>query len=260
MGWFDDVVSGIGSLFSGKSVLGGVVSSVITGYALNKVQKSISKEADKATQSAKTRTVVATDFGQLITLPSNQDNDIPVLYGTGYVPGVITDAVMSSDRQTMTYVVTLCEKTGVGLTGSQSVISFLEVLWNGNKINFDTDGISALSTTDSGGNVDKNIAGLVKVYCYNDGSTYGATSINGYTSSAPPAFQLVPNWTSAHTMDSLVFMVITVKYDKTKGVVGLPDMLVKLSNSMTQPGDCIYDYMINTRYGCGIDPADILTV
>ena len=256
MGWFDDVVSGIGSLFSGKSVLGGVVSSVITGYALNKVQKSISKEADKATQAAKTRTVVATDFGQLITIPSNQDNDIPVLYGTGYVPGVITDAVMSSDRQTMTYVVTLCEKTGVGLTGSQSVISFLEVLWNGNKINFDTDGISALSTTDSGGNVDKNIAGLVKVYCYNDGSNH-STSPQGYSATTSWAYQEVTNWTSSHTMDNLVFMVIKVKYDKSKGVVGLPNMLVKLQNSMTQPGDCMYDYMTNTRYGCGINPQDI---
>lgn len=257
MGWLDSVVSGIGSLFSGKSTLGGIVSSVITGYALNKVQKSISKASDSASGAkSTTKTVVATDFGQLITLPSNQDNSIPVLYGTGYVPGVITDAVMSSDRQTMTYVVTLCEVTGVGITGSQSVISFKEVLWNGNKIQFDTDGITAKSTIDSGGNVDTNIDGLVKVYCYNNGSLAG-THVDGFSNTPSPAYSIVPNWTSAHTMDKLVFCVITVKYSKEKGVVGLPNLLVKLENSMNQPGDCIYDYMINTRYGCGINPEDI---
>lgn len=254
MSWFNSIVSGIGSLFSGKSALGGIVSSVITGYALNKVNKSISKAADKATST--TRTVTATDFGQLITVPAYQDNKIPVLYGTAYVPGYITDAMMSSDRQTMTYVVTLCEVTGTTIAGSQSFISFDEILWNGNKINFDTDGCTALSTTDSGGNVDTNIAGLVKVYCYNNGSTSMA-SINGVTPNPLNAYDLVPNWTTSHTMDKLAFCVVTVKYNKAKGVVGLPNLLVKMTNSMNQPGDCIYDFMINTRYGCGIQPEDI---
>jgi hypothetical protein len=34
-------------------------------------------------------------------------------------------------------------------------------------------------------------------------------------------------------------------------------MRFKIQNSMTLPGDCIYDYMTNTRYGAGIDPAEI---
>lgn len=254
MGWFDSIIDGVGSLFSGKSALGGIVSSVITGYALNKVSQSISKDSAKNTST--TKTVTATDFGQLITLPANQDSQIPVLYGTAYVPGVITEAVMSADRQTMTYVVTLSECTGNTIGGSPSTISFQEILWNGNKVNFDTDGISALSTTDSDGNVDTNIAGLVKIYCYNRGSNQH-TSPSGYTAQTTWAYQEVPNWTSSYTMDELVFMVIKVTYNKSKGVVGIPNMLVKLSNSMNQPGDCLYDYMTNTRYGCGIKPEDI---
>lgn len=254
MSWYDSIVSGIGSLFGGKSVLGGVVSSVITGYALNKVQQSISK--DTAKNSSTTRTVTATDFGQLITLPSNQDNKIPVLYGTAYVPGVITDAVMSADRQTMSYVVTLCECTGQTISGAQSQISFNEILWNGNKIQFDTDGVTALSTIDSGGNVDTNIAGLVKVYCYKRGSSQSASPA-GYTAATTWAYQQVPNWNSSYSMDDLAFIVVTVKYDKTKGVVGLPNLLVKMTNSMNQPGDCMYDFMTNTRYGCSIKPEDI---
>jgi hypothetical protein len=30
-----------------------------------------------------------------------------------------------------------------------------------------------------------------------------------------------------------------------------------MNNSMTQPGDVLYDMMTNTRYGAGIAPADI---
>lgn len=254
MAWYDSIVSGIGSLFGSNSALGGVVSSVITGYALNKVQQSISKDAEAAT--ATTHTVVATDFGQLITLPSNQDNKIPVLYGTAYVPGIITDAVMSADRQTMTYVITLCERTGKTIGGVQSTLQFNEILWNNNKIQFDADGITALSTVDSGGNVDTNIAGLVKVYCYSNGSSE-SSSVDGSVAATTWAYQEVPNWNPTYSMDSLAFLVVKVKYDKTKGVIGLPNILVKLTNSLSQPGDCIYDFMTNARYGCGINPEDI---
>lgn len=252
MGWFDSITSGIGSLFGGNSVLGGITSAVITGYALKKVSDSVSK----ATSETTTKTVVATDFGSLVTITASQDNKIPVLYGTAYVPGIITEAVMSADRQTMTYVFTICEKTGNTIDGAPSTISFDEILWNGNKINFDADGITALSTIDSGGNVDTNIAGLVKIYCYNDGSS-NSTSPVGYNAITSWAYQQVTNWNSSFTMDNLVFVVVKVTYNKTKGVTGVPALTFKLRNSMNQPGDCMYDYMTNARYGCGILPEDI---
>ena len=254
MGWLDSVVSGLGSLFGGKSALGGIVSSVITGYALNKVQQSISKTSDSATRG--THTVVPTDFGQLLTMPANQDNPIPVLYGTAYVPGVITDAVMSPDRQTMTYVITLCENTGNTIAGEPSSISFTDIFWNENKVYFYEDGVTARYTQDQDGNIDTNIDSLVKIYCFSRGSS-GSIYPSGNSGLTNWAYQLVPNWTSAHTMDDLAFMVVQVKYDKTKGVTGLPKILVKMKNTMNQPGDCMYDYMTNTRYGCGILPQDI---
>lgn len=268
MSWLDSIVDGVGSLFGGNSTAGNLLSTAVTGYALYKVSKSTEKASETKTSSSgavtttdsagNKRTVVPTDFGQLLTFPANQDNKIPVLYGTAYVPGVITEAVMSADRQTMTYVVTICTTTGqtnLG-QGTQSVISFDEVLWSNNKITFDTDGVTAKSTTDAGGNVDTNVDGLIKVYCYNNGSHH-SVSPAGYTAAQTVAYDIVPNWTPLYTMDGLVFVVVKVTYNKTKGVTGIPNMSFKMSNTMTQPGDCIYDYMTNTRYGAGIPAEDI---
>jgi hypothetical protein len=67
----------------------------------------------------------------------------------------------------------------------------------------------------------------------------------------------MPNWTTAHTADNLVFAVVKVVYNKDKNVTGLGDLKFRVTNPMNNPGDVIYDYMTNTRYGAGILPADI---
>jgi hypothetical protein len=67
------------------------------------------------------------------------------------------------------------------------------------------------------------------------------------------------NWDSTYKMQDLVFAVAVVRYNASKGIRGLGTLKFKLKNSMTQPGDCLYDYMTNTRYGAGIKPEEILT-
>jgi hypothetical protein len=67
----------------------------------------------------------------------------------------------------------------------------------------------------------------------------------------------MPGWDSAKTMDQLIFAVVELTYDKTKGVTALGKWNFEITNTMTQPGDCLYDYMTNTRYGVGIDPGAI---
>ena len=72
-----------------------------------------------------------------------------------------------------------------------------------------------------------------------------------------PAWSIMPGWTSAHTMNDLVFAIVKVEYNKEKNVTKLGKLDFKIRNSMTEPGDCLYDYMTNTRYGAGIDPQEI---
>lgn len=265
MGWFDDVVGavkGVSNFFNENKVLGSVLSTVITGYGLYKVQDSIESSANTNT-SGTTGTGGAprpapTDFGTLIQVPPNQDNKIPVFYGNAVISGIITEAVMSNNRATMTYVMTICEKTGqVNLgAGAQSVITFQKIYWNDQEVTFHTDGVTAAYLTNSVGDVDRNVDGLVKIWCYNNGSS-SSTSPAGYSAGTHWAFNNVPNWDSTYTMDGLVFAVIQINYKKENKIVGMPTMKFLMKNTMEQPGDVIYDYMTNTRYGAGIAPGDI---
>ena len=69
----------------------------------------------------------------------------------------------------------------------------------------------------------------------------------------------MPNWTTAHTADELVFAIVEVTYNKAVGVTGLGTLQFDVSNPIYQPGDAIKDYMINARYGAGIN-STIITV
>jgi hypothetical protein len=61
-------------------------------------------------------------------------------------------------------------------------------------------------------------------------------------------------------MSNLVFAVVRLTYDSDKGVTSIPNMQVRVKNTMTLPGDCVYDYMTNTRYGAGIPPGEIYSI
>jgi hypothetical protein len=123
---------------------------------------------------------------------------------------------------------------------------------------FGADGITASYTADASGNIDRNIDGLVKVWCYAGGSasTYNQAPA-GYSITASTAYSNVPNWTSSFAMNDLIFVVVQVTYSRARGTVGLPNITVALDNSLTQPGDVLYDYLTNTRYGAGIPVGDI---
>jgi hypothetical protein len=58
-------------------------------------------------------------------------------------------------------------------------------------------------------------------------------------------------------MNNLIFAVVEVNYSLDKGITNLPNMTFTITNSMSQPGDVIYDYMRNTRYGAAIPVEEI---
>jgi len=53
----------------------------------------------------------------------------------------------------------------------------------------------------------------------------------------------------------LVFAIVRVDYDRDRGVTSLGTVKFHIENSMTRPGDCLYDYFTNSIYGAGV-PAD----
>jgi hypothetical protein len=261
MSWFDDLVD------TGKTLLGGVVNfftsssiganlakTALLGYTLNRVNSTINKSNENQVPPPTARV----DPGVRLQVPPASDYKIPVVYGAATFGGVITDAFLTSDRLNMYYVITLCEKTGTRLsTATASAFVFNDVFLNDNRVIFQSDGITADYMIDREGNQDISVRNLVQIYCYANGSAVPVVPEYYTNAGLLPAYSIMPNWDSTWTMSDLVFAIVKITYTKDKGVSGVPNMQFSLTNSMSLPGDCIYDYMTNTRYGAGIAASDI---
>jgi hypothetical protein len=258
MSFFDTIVdlgkSAVG-LLSSNSLGSQLARMALTGYTLNQVTKSVNKENQKA--SVETAKI---DPGVRIQIDPDQNNKIPILYGESYVPGIVTDAHLNATLTKMTYVFTLCEKTGTKISNNQpSSYEFEDVYLNDQRVVFKSDGITCDYTLDRDGNQDPSLKDLVTVRFYAGGSqaTYQQGQQGGYAVTQEDAWDVVPTWTVFHSMNNLLFAVIEITYNAEKGIKALPTVLFHLRNNMSMAGDCLYDYATNTRYGAGIAEEDI---
>jgi len=259
MSWLDDIVDvgrSVVGWFSGGSTGAQLARTALTGYALNQVTKSINRENETAKPTA-------VDQGVRLQVNPNPNEKIPVVYGRAALGGIVTDAFLTNSNQTMYYCITLCEQTGnlnLG-SGALSQISFKDIYWNNERLIFQQTGGDAgyivTSTVDDAGNVNTDVNGLIQVFCYS-GTSYDPVLPAGYTNATTYyANNIMPNWTANHDMNNLIFAIVRIDYNREKNVTGLGEMKFVLENTMTEPGDCLYDYMTNTRYGAGIDPTEI---
>lgn len=229
-----------------------LAKTALLGYAVNRLSRNALKDNDAGTNNI--------DEGVRLQIAPSAESKIPVLYGRAYFGGNISDAAMTNNNKTMWYCLVLSEKTGtVYSTSTASDYTFNNIYWNDQRIVFTNDGITADYTVDRNGTIDRSISGLVKVYCYKGSRTAGVVPA-GYTGTVPDAETIFPNWTSGtHAMTDLIFALVRVDYNRERNVTGIADMLFDVTNTMKYPGDVIYDYLTNTRYGCGIAAGDILT-
>jgi hypothetical protein len=249
MSFIDSIVD-VGStalkFFSGNPIAGALAKTAITSFALNQISKSINKDNNKDTT------------GNRLQLDPDTENAIPVVYGDAYVKPIITDAFMTDDNLVMWFCLTLCEQTGNLLsTGDASTITFQRVYWNDFQVNFQSDGITVASFSDDTGNTTTEPNGLIQIYPFSSGSGNPVNFSINSSGNTSDANTLMPNWGSTHTMDDLVFALVKITYNKEKNITALGNLTFKLNNTMTLPGDCLYDYMVNTRYGCAIPPGEI---
>lgn len=257
MSWLEDLASIGSTIFSSptaRNIAGSLAKTAGLALILNQVNKSVNKEnsvPDPATTSQPDRFVRE-------QLSPDTNHSIPVVYGTAFIKGIITDAVLTDNNGVMWYCITICEKTGTLLsTGADSVISFNKIYLSGSEITFQSDGITVASITDADGVTDTGVNGLIKIYCFNNGSNSPKLP-DGYSNpNMLFARDLMPNWTVNHAMSGLVFALVRVEYNKEKNVTSLGEIEFKLTNTLTLPGDVMYDYMRNTRYGAGIPETEI---
>jgi hypothetical protein len=251
MSFLDKIVSAgrsVAGFLGGSGIANTLARTALLGFTLNQINKSINRQNNQN----------AVDRGVRLQVDPNPEAKIPVIYGTTFIGGIVTDAQLTNSNKTMFFCITLSEKTGVKLSDNQnSAFSFRDIYWNDERVQFKSDGITVDYTVDRNGTVNTDFRDIVKIYCYNNGST-SPTVPQGYSNSnLPNAFNVFPNWTSNHTMSNLVFAIVRIDYNKERNVTRLPKMDFQISNNMTLPGDCLYDYMTNTRYGAGIDPSEI---
>jgi hypothetical protein len=259
MSFLDDLVdfgSSALSWLGGNSVGGQLARTALTGYALNQVTSSINKDNEAAKD-----TTAKIDPGVRLQVDPDTEYRVPLVYGQATLGGAVTDAVLTNNNGTMFFCLTICEKTGLTNlgTGAASTFAFKNIYWDDARLIFNSDGITVAGYIDKSGYVCSDFNGKIKIYCYsgNSLSTNQKNIVNYSLSATVNAYDVMPGWTSAHNMTDLVFAIIRVDYDATAGVKGLGKIKFEMENSMTQPGDVLYDYMTNTRYGAGIAPGEI---
>jgi hypothetical protein len=203
----------------------------------------------------------AQDPGVRIQLPPATTNKVPVIYGHANTKGIVTDARLSNQNKTMTYVLTISERTDF----SPETYSFSvgDIFWNDQLLQFDTTAGKqhrVISSIDQNGNGSENtnFNGLIRVRVYS-GSTAAADQIfppqsSGNTEDARTALgESDPNY----LMNNLVFAVIQVDYNSEKGTTGLGQVTFEVTNTLSNPAEVWYDYMISTRYGVGIPDTQV---
>ena len=201
----------------------------------------------------------AQDPGVRIQFPPATNNKIPVVYGTVNTKGTVTDARISNENKTMTYVLAISEQTQTG------TFSVGDIYWNDQLLIFDEDAAEShivRSSIDQNGlgDSDTNFSGLIRVRVYS-GST------NSYDQIFPP--QSTGNTENVRTLlgesdtnyqlNDLVFAVIQIDYNGEKGITGLGQVTFQISNTLNNPALVWYDYMTSERYGAAIPTAQINT-
>jgi hypothetical protein len=208
------------------------------------------------------------DAGGRIQLPPATTNKLPIIYGSAFVGGAITDAMLSTDQKTMWYVVALNEVSDTTV----SAITFGDIYYGGKLVQFGTNGaVTALITNNSDpgtAQTDTRVNGYLDIYLYSNGSNnpynsiYNADQVLSVANGVPAS----KAWDGTQTMTNCAFAIVKVKYSTDAGTTGISDLLVQVINTengqasgVFRPGSAIKDYMINTRYGCGLPLSSIDT-
>ena len=180
----------------------------------------------------------AEDPGVEQRLNARTTNHIPLLYGQWMERGALVYYEVSDDKQTLRAVVAL---------GEGPATSIDRIYWDDIQLTLDADGV-VTGGTDSAGNAVDRLNGLVTV------QTYLGTATNNHSQFLTDRSN---RWTNDHKMTSIVYAVIEVQYDRDNDVTSLADMRFVGTSPLVNPGRAVRDLLTNTRYGLGLQTADI---
>lgn len=237
-------------LTGGTALLATIGKALVTAAVSIGVSRLVAKRASTPADAGG-------EGGARIQLPPATVNKLPVIYGTAFVGGSITDAMLSTDQKTMWYVLALAEHSDdQGGGGGSYTFDTSKCYYDGKQIQFGTNGaVTGLITNTNVPQTDTRCNGFLFVYLFNNGSSSGvntggqtAAQILSTTNGVPAS----KAWGAGQTMTNCAFAIVKVIYNTDAGTTGVGQLMVNMTNSLDKPGECILDYMLNNRYGCAI--------
>jgi hypothetical protein len=191
--------------------------------------------------------------GTTVQLQPQTSNKLPVVYGTSFVGGAITDLSITSDNQNLYFVISLCEVTGNGTDN----ITIGDIYYQGKKCVFDGPNVTGLIDP-STGLTDTSCNGYLSIYTYSNGSS---KPLNSSTSAIAlmQSSGLTYTWDNSKLMNNTVFAIVHLTYNQGARTTSLGSTQFEIINPRNSAGDCIYDYLTNTVYGAAIPSSQIDT-
>lgn len=201
------------------------------------------------------------DNGVRQQIPPSSTNSIPVVYGDAWLGGVFVDAVMSTNQQTMYYVLAISNVSPNG----QFTYDRTKFYYGDRLITFDgTDPTKVVSLTDGDGNVDTKINGNLYINLY---TSTAAGTITNVTGTAPSTFMGGSDiaaglrWTGTRQMNGLAFAIVKLIYNRDAGTTSLQPVTFKVKHALNgtglaKPGDVLFDYLTQ-NYGGAVLPANV---
>jgi len=193
--------------------------------------------------------------GSKVQVAPSTDNKIGVAYGTNFMSGPITDVNISNRNQTMSYCITLSEF----VEGASYSVG--KIFWGDAQLVFGTgaSGHIVQSRIDKNSSTNTDWNGKIRMRVYAGGTTAAKQIFP--TTNTTAATNMMPHWktlsTGHYTMEDLVFVMIEVDYDAENGLTGLSSCSWEITCDKDNPGDVLFDYLTNTRYGAGLSNSDI---
>ena len=238
----------------------GSFAAIAVGFAINMVVSAvISKALYNSNQPSYEGAGQSPNLGNRQQVSPATDNKLPVIYGSSYVGGQVVDLSISENNQELYYVLALSEVTGTEAGQTTSTFTFGDIYFGGKLVQFQGNGYTVASLLDeSTGVVDTTVDGLMDFYLYSNGSNTPTNS--PYTAiEVMQTAGLVYTWDATKLMSNCVFAILHMTYNQPANITGLQQTKFQITNSMKATGDCIYDYLINTRYGGAIPASQIDT-
>ena len=229
--------------------------ATVTAFAINVVASSIISKAffSPADPSGGGLSGDSLNPGNRQQVPPATDNKLPVVYGSSYVGGIVTDMSISTDNQHLYFVIALSEVTSNGA----DVYTFGDIYFGGKKCIFDstiTYQVNQLYDVSTG--ISTDVTGNLNIYTYRNGS---ATPTNSSSSAITvmSASNLTYQWDSNKLMTNCAFAIVHMVYNSNQGLTSLQQTRFQINNPLSAPGACIQDYLTNTVYGGAIPASQI---